>query len=500
MPEPSRTTSHYRWSICGLLFFAATINYMDRQVIALLKPVLQSQLGWSEIDYGNIVFAFQTAYAIGFLLMGRLMDWLGVRKGFSFAVLFWSVAAMAHAATRTVFQFASARFVLALGESGNFPASIKTVAEWFPKKERALATGIFNSGTNIGAIVTPLIVPWITYRYGWQMAFIATGALGLIWVVSWLAIYRRPEEDRRVSAQELAYIRSDPPEPEPPKVPLRTVIDHREAWAIAAGRLFTDPIWYIYLFWAPDFLSRRFGLSLRAMAIPLFLVYTGATVGSIAGGWISSTLLQHRWTLNRSRKTALLICALAVTPVVLASSTSHLWVAVGVIALAAGAHQGWSANMYTLASDIFPRAAVGSVVGFGSMAGALGCHVCRESSRLHSAMDWLVHDRLFRRRIVLPRRIAAGAIIGSEDQSNRTCAVLSGGPIDSRHSRESRHRPRQLLRSRNSRHRKPEKSQRRTTLSPRQNASSECARETLARVPCHAAIRDSGPSEKRQAR
>src|SRR5271165_4617690 len=369
---PDHRATHQRWSICGLLFFAATINYMDRQVIALLKPVLQGQLGWTEIGYSNIVFAFHVAYAAGLLVMGRVVDRLGTRKGFSLSVLIWSAAAMAHALARSVLQFAMVRFALGLGESGNFPASIKTIAEWFPKKERALATGIFNSGTNIGAIVTPLVVPWVTYRFGWQMAFIGTGALGLIWVIAWWTLYRPPEQDRRLSSTELAYIRSDPQEEEPVKVPLRDIVDHRQAWAIATGRFFTDPIWYIYLFWVPDFLSRRFGLDLRAMAVPLFVIYTGATVGSITGGWLSSSLLRHGWTLNKSRKTVLLVSALAVVPVVFAALTSNLWIAVALVAIAAGAHQGWSANMYTLASDMFPRTAVGSVVGFASMAGSVG--------------------------------------------------------------------------------------------------------------------------------
>ncbi len=372
MADRAAPITHHRWFVCALLFFAATINYMDRQVIALLKPVLQSQLGWTEIGYSNIVLAFHVAYAIGLLVMGRVVDRIGTRKGFSLAVLVWSAAAMTHAMARSVMQFATARFALGLGESGNFPASIKTTAEWFPKKERALVTGIFNSGTNIGAIVAPLLVPWITYRFGWQMAFIGTGALGLVWVIVWWSLYRRPEDDPKLSADELAYIRSDQPEEEIPPPPVRVLMIHRETWAIALGRLFTDPIWYIYLFWIPDFLSRRFGLDIRAMAMPLFVVYTGATVGSIGGGWISSALLRRGWTLNRSRKTALLVCALAVIPVVFASSTPHLWIAVAVVALAAGAHQGWSANMYTLASDMFPRAAVGSVVGIGSMAGAIG--------------------------------------------------------------------------------------------------------------------------------
>jgi ACS family hexuronate transporter-like MFS transporter len=345
---------------------------MDRQVIALLKPTLQVQLGWSEIGYSNIVFAFYVAYAAGLLLMGRTIDRLGTKRGFSLAVMVWSIAAMAHAAARSVLQFAAARFALGFGESGNFPASIRTVAEWFPKKERALATGIFNSGANIGAVVTPLVIPWITYRFGWQGAFIATGALGLIWVAIWWARYKLPENDKHLAAAELNYIRSDPPEVVTHSVPLRSLVSHRQTWAIALGRLLTDPVWYIYLSWIPDFLSRRFHLDLKGMAIPLFVVYSGATVGSICGGWISSALLNRGWTLNGSRKTALLACALAVVPVITASYATNLWMAVTVVAIAAGAHQGWSANMYTLASDMFPKTAVGTVVGFGSMAGAIG--------------------------------------------------------------------------------------------------------------------------------
>ena len=346
MADRAAPITHHRWFVCALLFFAATINYMDRQVIALLKPVLQSQLGWTEIGYSNIVLAFHVAYAIGLLVMGRVVDRIGTRKGFSLAVLVWSAAAMTHAMARSVMQFATARFALGLGESGNFPASIKTTAEWFPKKERALVTGIFNSGTNIGAIVAPLLVPWITYRFGWQMAFIGTGALGLVWVIVWWSLYRRPEDDPKLSADELAYIRSDQPEEEIPPPPVRVLMIHRETWAIALGRLFTDPIWYIYLFWIPDFLSRRFGLDIRAMAMPLFVLPARRSAASAADG-SHRRCWRRGWTLNRSRKTALLVCALAVIPVVFASSTPHLWIAVAVVALAAGAHQGWSANMYT---------------------------------------------------------------------------------------------------------------------------------------------------------
>ncbi len=331
---------------------------------------MQLQFGWTEVGYSNIIVAFQFAYAAGLLITGKLIDKLGTRKGFSLAVFFWSVAAMAHAAAGSVFQFAVARFSLGLGESGSFPASVKAVAEWFPKRERALATGIFNSGVNVGAIVTPLVVPWLTYRFGWRMAFIATGALGLLWVVAWLALYRRPEECAQVSAAELAHIQSDPAD-EAAAIPWRTLLTLRQAWAVAAAKFFTDPIWYIYLFWLPDFLSRHLRLDLKGMSLPLFVIYTGASVGSVSGGWLSSSLLKKGWSLNASRKTALLVCALAVTPIMIAAYSTNAWLVVFLIALAAGSHQGWSANIYTLASDMFPRSAVASVVGFATTAGAI---------------------------------------------------------------------------------------------------------------------------------
>jgi ACS family hexuronate transporter-like MFS transporter len=338
--EAATPAGRRRWLICGLLFFATTVNYMDRQVIALLKPTLQVQFGWTENDYGTIIFAFTCAYAVGILFIGKLIDRLGTRKGFSAAVFAWSAAAMAHAAAGSMTQFALARVGLGLGEAGSFPAAVKAVAEWFPKRARALATGLFNSGSNIGALVTPLVVPWITYRFGWRMAFIAIGALGFVWILCWLLVYHRPEEDENVSAAEL-------------------------------GKFFTDPIWWVYLFWMPDFLS-KLGLSLTGMALPLFVIYSGACVGSIGGGWLSSSLLKRGWTLNASRKSALLVCAFAVTPIMMAAHTTNAWLAVCLVAIAAGAHQGWSANIYTLASDMFPRSAVGSVVGFGTMAGAIG--------------------------------------------------------------------------------------------------------------------------------
>jgi ACS family hexuronate transporter-like MFS transporter len=370
----SATTSgdgHRRWLICSLLLFAASVNYVDRQVLGLLKPTLQVQFGWTEIGYSNIVFAFQLAYAAGMLFAGKVIDKLGTRLGFALAVFLWSLAAIAHAAAGSVRQFAAARISLGLGESGSFPSSIKAVAEWFPKKERALATGIFNSGTNLGTMIAPLIVTWLTYRYSWRMAFIATGALGFLWVPFWFGLYRRPQEDRRISAAELAYIQSDPGD-KAATVPVLTLLARRQFWAVVAGRFFSDPIWYVYLFWMPDFLSRNLKLNLAGMRLPLFVIYTGASIGSIGGGWLSSSLLKRGWSLNASRKAALFACALAVTPIMIAARTHDAWLAIFLIALAAGAHQGWSANLYTIVSDMFPRSAVASVVSLAGVAGAIG--------------------------------------------------------------------------------------------------------------------------------
>lgn len=362
---------HLRWYICALLFFAATINYLDRQVIGLLKPTLQHELGWNEIDYSNIVFWFQVAYAGGLLIIGRVMDWLGTRKGFSFAVIFWSVAAMAHALARSVMGFSVARFALGIGESGNFPASIKTVAEWFPKKERALATGIFNAGTNVGVLVAAAIVPPITLSLGWEWAFIITGLIGFGWLVAWLALYRKPEEHPRLDSEELKLIQSDPPDSEA-KIPWLKLFPHRQTWAFAIGKFMTDPIWWVYLFWLPDFLNRNYGLDLKNIGWPLITVYLIADIGSVGGGWISSSMIKRGMNVNRARKTAMLICALSVVPIIFAAKASNLWVAVLLVGLAAAAHQGWSANLFTLTSDMFPRKAVGSVVGFGGMAGSIG--------------------------------------------------------------------------------------------------------------------------------
>ena len=360
----------YRWVVCGLLFFATTINYVDRQVLGILSKDLQAALHWSEIDYGNIVAAFNAAYALGLLAAGRLMDRFGTKIGYSVALSVWSVAAMAHALASSALGFGVARAALGAGEAGNFPAAIKTVAEWFPRKERALATGIFNSGSNIGAIVAPLMVPYVARHFGWQWAFIITGAIGLVWLAFWIPLYARPEEHHRVSKAELAYIQSDPPDPPAAKIPWVQLIPYRQTSAFAIGKALTDPIWWFYLYWIPPFLRTNHGLDLTTIGPPLIAIYIIADVGSIGGGWLSSSLLKRGWSINKARKTAMLVCALLVTPIVFVSGVKSLWLAVGLVGLAAAAHQGWSANIFTLASDMFPRRAVGSVVGIGGMAGA----------------------------------------------------------------------------------------------------------------------------------
>jgi ACS family hexuronate transporter-like MFS transporter len=386
----AKPVGYYRWVICALLFFAATINYIDRQIVGILKPTLQKEFGWSEIDYADIVFAFQLAYAIAFLFAGRLMDWVGTKRGFTIAIVIWSVAAMAHAEapvfgpaaatllsafgltySASVAGFIMARLALGFGEAGNFPAAIKVTAEWFPKRERALATGLFNSGTNIGALATPLIVPYVAINYGWYWAFIITGAIGFLWLFFWIPLYGAPETHPRVTPAELAYIRSDPPDP-PQHIPWRQLLRYRQTWAFALGKFLTDPVWWLYLFWIPDFLNRSYQIDLRSVGPPLVAIYLIADVGSIGGGWLSSALLKRGWSANAGRKTAMFVCAVAVLPMVFASGASSLWIAVGLVGLAAAAHQGWSANLFTLTTDMFPRQAIGSVVGLGGFAGAVG--------------------------------------------------------------------------------------------------------------------------------
>jgi ACS family hexuronate transporter-like MFS transporter len=362
---------NFRWVICALLFFATTINYVDRQVIALLAPTLGKQIGWNEKQYGNIITCFQIAYAIGLLVSGPIIDALGTRVGYSLSLIIWSLAAMGHGLVRSVSGFASMRFLLGLGEAGNFPAACKTVAEWFPRKERALATGIFNAGSGIGAIAAPLTVPWIALHLGWQWAFYITGGVGLLWLAVWLPIYRRPAEQPLVSPGELAYILSDPAD-QPGKIPWIRLLPYRQTWAIIAGKFLPDAVWWFYLFWIPKFLDKSFHVSLSKIGLPLLVVYGSADLGSIAGGWGSSHLIKRGWSVNRARKTAMLICAFCVLPVTYAPHARHVWTAIILLAAAAGGHQGWSANIFTFASDLFPRRAVASVVGIGGMAGAIG--------------------------------------------------------------------------------------------------------------------------------
>jgi len=370
-PAPPRPVGRYRWTVCALLFFATTINYLDRQVIGILKPELSLRLNWSEVDYGHIVMAFQATYALGLVVAGGLMDRVGTRLGYAAALAVWSLAAVGHAFARTAFGFGAARAALGIGEAGNFPAAVKTVAEWFPKSERALATGIFNAGAGVGAVVAPLAVPFIAIHYGWHWAFILTGAVGLLWLLFWLPLYRRPEEQPRLSAGELAFIRRDGPE-SAARTPWAHLLPLRQTWAIAAAKFLTDPVWWFYLYWLADFLKKKYGIGLAHVSLPLVAIYLFADFGSVGGGWLSSRLIRRGWDTNAGRKTALLVCALCVVPVTFAVQTTHLWVAVGLIGLAAAAHQGWSANVYTLASDLFPRRAVGSVTGLAATAGALG--------------------------------------------------------------------------------------------------------------------------------
>jgi len=367
----SARVGHFRWVICSLLLFGVTKNYMDRQVLGVLKTTLQHDLGWNEIDYSNLVFAFQAAYAVGMVVVGQIVDRLGTRLGYALSMAFWSLASMAHALSGSFFGFVVARSALGFGESGVFPASIKTVAEWFPQKERALATGIFNAGSNFGAILTPLVVPWITIHYGWRAAFVATGSLGFLWLVFWLVLYREPEEHPRLSQAELQYIVSDRPK-SLPRIKWARLISYRQTWAFVLAKFMTDPIWWFLLFWIPDFLQRNHGLELMQIGLPILVIYVLADIGSVAGGWLSSSMIRHGRSVNASRKSAMLACALSVVPIVFAYRMQSLWGAVLLIGLAAAAHQGFSANLFSLTSDIFPAQAVGSVVGIGGTAGAIG--------------------------------------------------------------------------------------------------------------------------------
>ncbi|MGI8894140.1 MAG: MFS transporter [Casimicrobiaceae bacterium] len=357
-------TARYRWTICALLFFATTINYVDRQVLGILAPTLQRELGWSEVEYAAIVSWFTLAYALGYVGAGRLLDRIGVRLGFAVSVTVWSIAAMAHALATTAGGFGAARFALGLGESGNFPAAIKGIADWFPVKERAFAMGIVNAGTNIGAVVTPIIVPIIALTWGWRAAFVITGAMGFIWLIFWLKMYRSPTVDADGNAIGSGEAESRT------TVPWSHVLRHRQAWAFIIGKLMTDPVWWFYLFWLPKFLDVRFDVKLAQVAAPLIAIYLLADVGSVGGGWISGAFMRRGWSVNKARKITMLLAALAIVPTMFAPAASTLWVTVAVVGLAAAAHQWWSTNLFTLPSDMFPQRAIGTVVGIGGFAGA----------------------------------------------------------------------------------------------------------------------------------
>ena len=371
LTRSAHTGGRYRWVIVALLFMATAINYIDRQMIGVLKPTLRDEFGWSEADFASIVFWFQMAYAIGYVGFGRIVDRLGARLGYALAIVIWTISHMAHGLATGVASFAAARFGLGIGESGNFPAGISAVTEWFPQKERAFAIGLFNAGANVGAIITPLLVPALVLWFDWRVAFYLTGLFGVLWLAVWWAVYRRPAEHPRVSAAELAWIQQDPPD-RVETIGWGKLIFVRETWAYALGKFLIDPIWWFFLFWLPGYLFDRYNLDLKTFGLPLASIYLISDFGSVAGGWLSSRLIKAGRTPNFARKFTMLICALCVVPIWFAQSLDSLWAAVLVIGLATAAHQAFSANLYTIPSDIFPRAAVGSVVGIGGTVGALG--------------------------------------------------------------------------------------------------------------------------------
>jgi ACS family hexuronate transporter-like MFS transporter len=369
--SPKSSVGRFRWVICALLFFACTVNYMDRQVLGLLKPQLSEMFKWTETDYGRMAIAFQAAYAIGQTLFGPFINWIGTKSAYACSVVFWSLAAMSHSLCRTVTGFSLARFALGLGESGNFPTAIRTVTEWFPPKERSVATGIFNTGTNIGAIFAPLLVPLIVLTINWQAAFILLGMTDLVWLGFWLGLYNAPEKSRRVSPAELAHIKSGVAATAEQKIPWMKLLGYREAWAYYGTCVLVGPVWWFYGFWLPDFFSKQFHLSLKQFGLPLVVVYTVTALGSIGGGGLSAWFLKRGWPVNRARKTASLLCACCTLPVIFAPRVDSVWLATAFFALAAASHQGWSATMYTVVADIFPKPAVASVVGFGGTLASL---------------------------------------------------------------------------------------------------------------------------------
>ncbi|PZR25656.1 MAG: MFS transporter [Citrobacter freundii] len=372
--EEPQKKGNYRWVVCSLLFFATTINYLDRQVMGYLKPTLEIEFGWTETDYSHIVMAFTAAYAFGLLIFGRVIDRIGSKLGYTVSITIWSIAAMLHGLVKSTLGFGMVRTLLGLGESGNFPSAVKTVVSWFPKKERALATGFFDSGSNIGAVMAPVIIPWILGFYGWQAAFIITGSIGFIWLILWRIFYEVPEKQKRVSAAELDYIRSDDKDQEETgeNVKWFKLFGMKQTWAFIIGKFFTDPIWYFFMYWLPSYFSSTFHLDLKKPSAPLIIIYTAATVGAIGGGYLSSKLIKKGWPVYKARKIALLVSALAVLPIVATRYTDNIWVVVTLLCLAIAGNAAWSANIFTIVSDMMPSKAVSSVIGIGGMAGAIG--------------------------------------------------------------------------------------------------------------------------------
>jgi len=373
--------TNYRWTICSLVFFATTINYLDRQVISLLKPILEKEFNWSESDYSNIVAAFQLAYAFGMLGVGSIIDKIGSKLGYAISLILWSIASIMHAFASSTFGFGVARAALGATEAGNFPAAIKVVAEWFPKKERAFATGIFNSGTNIGAVIAPLIVPWIAITYSWQMAFISTGAVGFIWLIFWFLLYRAPAKHKLVNAAELEHIQSDTDFEKADgsnaeeNIPWIKLLSFKQTWAFAVGKFLSDGVWWFFLFWLPAFLISEYKLVGMEISFPVAVVYMMAGVGSVAGGWLPMWFMNTKgWDMVRSRKTSMLIYA--VFPILVmfsqAAGAYNMWYAVIIIGVAMAAHQAWSANILTTVSDMFPKKSIGAVIGIGGMVGGFG--------------------------------------------------------------------------------------------------------------------------------
>lgn len=369
--KPDPKAGRFRWVVVSLLFAATAINYIDRQMIGVLKPTLTAEFDWTDTQFAAIIFWFQLAYAIGYVSFGKIVDTLGARLGYTVAIVVWTVSHIAHGFANGIASFAMARFGLGIGESGNFPAGIRAVTDWFPQRERAFAIGLFNAGANVGAIITPLIVPALVLWFDWRAAFFITGIFGVAWLAVWWTMYRHPGEHGRVSPGELAWIRQDPADPAEIIGWVR-ILRVRETWAYALGKFLIDPIWWFFLFWLPGYLFERYDLDLKTFGLPLAAIYLISDVGSIAGGWLSSRLIKAGRTPNFARKTTMLICALCVLPIYFAQSLESLWMAVLVIGLATAAHQAFSANLYTLPSDVFPRGAVGSVVGIGGMIGAFG--------------------------------------------------------------------------------------------------------------------------------